>query len=80
MESFESNSLEQLVIKDKDYKKKTNIKRIKILIIIFAILIIIGVQVFVIAILSELFSINRKLLEDIQRRLKLFELNIKDKL
>lgn len=48
--------------------------------ILSAILIIIGVQVFVIAILSELFSINRKLLEDIQRRLKLFELNIKDKL
>lgn len=41
--------------------------------ILSAILVITGVQVFVIAILSELFSINRKLLEDIQRRLKVFE-------
>lgn len=38
--------------------------------ILSAILIIIGVQISVIAVLSELFSINRKLLEDIQRRLK----------
>ncbi len=38
--------------------------------ILSAILIITGVQVAVIAVLSELMSINRKLLEDIQRRLK----------
>lgn len=42
--------------------------------ILSAILIIIGVQISVIAILAELFSINRKLLEDIQRRLKLLGL------
>ena len=42
--------------------------------ILSAILIITGVQVGVIAVLSELLSINRKLLEDIQRRLKLFDL------
>ena len=42
--------------------------------ILSAILIITGVQVSVIAILSELFSINRKLLEDIQKRLKLLDL------
>lgn len=42
--------------------------------ILSAILIITGVQVGVIAILSELLSINRKLLEDIQRRLKLQDL------
>ena len=42
--------------------------------ILSAILIITGVQVAVIAVLSELFSINRKLLEDIQRRLKLLGL------
>ena len=42
--------------------------------ILSAILIITGVQIFVIAILSELFSINRKLLEDIQYRLKSLEL------
>ena len=38
--------------------------------ILSAILIITGVQVALIAVLSELLSINRKLLEDIQRRLK----------
>lgn len=38
--------------------------------ILSAILVITGVQVGVIAVLSELLSINRKLLEDIQRRLK----------
>lgn len=38
--------------------------------ILSAILIITGVQIAVIAVMSELFSINRKLLEDIQRRLK----------
>lgn len=38
--------------------------------ILSAILIITGVQITVIAVLSELMSINRKLLEDIQRRLK----------
>ncbi len=42
--------------------------------ILSAILIITGVQVGVIAVLSELLSINRKLLEDIQRRLKMFDL------
>lgn len=42
--------------------------------ILSAILIIIGVQISVIAILAELFSINRKLLEDIQKRLKLLGL------
>ena len=42
--------------------------------ILSAILIIIGVQISVIAVLAELFSINRKLLEDIQRRLKLLGL------
>ena len=42
--------------------------------ILSAILIIIGVQVGVIAIVAELLSINRKLLEDIQRRLKLQDL------
>ena len=42
--------------------------------ILSAILIITGVQISVIAILSELMSINRKLLEDIQRRLKLQDL------
>ncbi|MBO6087176.1 glycosyltransferase family 2 protein [bacterium] len=47
--------------------------------ILSAILIIIGVQVFVIAILSELVSINRKMIEDVQRRLKSFEFE-KDKL
>ena len=39
--------------------------------ILSAILIITGVQVGVIGVLSELLAINRKLLEDIQRRLKL---------
>lgn len=39
--------------------------------ILSAILMITGVQIFVIAVVSELFSINRKLLEDIQRRIKL---------
>ena len=39
--------------------------------ILSAILIITGVQVAVIAVLSELMSINRKLLEDIQRRIKI---------
>lgn len=39
--------------------------------ILAAILLITGVQVGVIAVLSELLSINRKLLEDVQRRLKL---------
>lgn len=42
--------------------------------ILSAILIITGVQVAVIAVMSELMSINRKLLEDIQRRLKLQDL------
>ena len=42
--------------------------------ILSAILIITGVQIAVIAVLSELLSINRKLLEDIQRRLKLQDL------
>ena len=42
--------------------------------ILSAILIISGVQIGVIAILSELLSINRKLLEDIQYRLKLRDL------
>ena len=42
--------------------------------ILSAILILTGVQVAVIAVLSELMSINRKLLEDIQRRLKLQDL------
>ncbi len=42
--------------------------------ILSAILIIISVQVGVIAVLSELFSINRKILEDIQNRLKLQDL------
>jgi len=45
--------------------------------ILAAILTITGVQIMVIAVLSELFSINRKLLEDIQKRLKLQ--NFKDK-
>lgn len=38
--------------------------------ILSAILVITGVQIAVIAVLSELFSINRKLLEDIQQRIK----------
>ena len=42
--------------------------------ILSAILILTGVQVAVIPVLSELMSINRKLLEDIQRRLKLQDL------
>ena len=42
--------------------------------ILSAILIITGVQVGVIAVLSELLSINRKLLEDIQKRLKIQEI------
>lgn len=42
--------------------------------ILSAILIITGVQVAVIAVMSELMAINRKLLEDIQRRLKLQDL------
>ena len=42
--------------------------------ILSAILIITSVQVGVIAILSELFSINRKILEDIQKRLKMQDL------
>lgn len=42
--------------------------------ILSAILIITGVQISVIAVLSELMSINRKLLEDIQKRLKLLDL------
>lgn len=45
--------------------------------ILSAILIITGVQIAVIAVLSELLSINRKLLEDIQRRLKLQDLQKK---
>lgn len=45
--------------------------------ILAAILIITSVQIGVIAILSELFSINRKLLEDIQRRIKLQDLQNK---
>ncbi len=45
--------------------------------ILAAIFIIISVQVGVIAILSELFSINRKLLEDIQVRLRLQDLKKK---
>jgi hypothetical protein len=39
--------------------------------ILAAILLLTGVQVGLIAILSELLSINRKLLEDVQKRLKL---------
>jgi len=43
--------------------------------LIFAsVFLISGVQVFLIAILAELISINRKLIEDIQRRIKLQEL------
>ena len=42
--------------------------------ILSAILIITGVQVAVIAVLTELMSINRKFLEDIQRRIKLQDL------
>lgn len=42
--------------------------------ILAAILFITGVQVAVIAVLSELFSINRKILEDIQKRIKLQDL------
>lgn len=42
--------------------------------ILSAILIITGVQIGVIAVLSELLSINRKLLEDIQKRLKVQEI------
>lgn len=42
--------------------------------ILSAILIITGVQIAVIAVLSELMSINRKLLEDIQKRIKLQDL------
>ena len=45
--------------------------------ILSAILIITGVQIGVIAVLSELLSINRKLLEDIQKRLKLQDLQKK---
>ncbi len=45
--------------------------------ILAAILIITGVQIGVIAVLSELLSINRKILEDIQRRLKLQDLQKK---
>lgn len=45
--------------------------------ILSAILIITGVQVGVIGVLSELLAINRKLLEDIQRRLKLQDLKKK---
>lgn len=45
--------------------------------ILSAILIIMGVQVGVIAVLSELLSINRKILEDIQKRLKLQDLQKK---
>lgn len=45
--------------------------------ILSAILIITSVQIGVIAILSELFCINRKLLEDIQRRIKLQDLQNK---
>lgn len=45
--------------------------------ILAAILIITGVQVGVIAVLSELLSINRKILEDIQKRLKLQDLQKK---
>lgn len=45
--------------------------------ILSAILIITGVQIGVIAVLSELLSINRKILEDIQRRLKLQDLQKK---
>lgn len=42
--------------------------------ILSAILIITGVQIAVIAVLSELMSINRKLLEDVQKRIKLQDL------
>ena len=42
--------------------------------ILSAILLIVGVQIMVIGILSELLSINRKLLEDIQKRIKLQDL------
>ena len=44
--------------------------------ILSAILLITGVQIMVIAILSELLSINRKLLEDIQKRQKQQDLKI----
>lgn len=46
--------------------------------ILSAILLITGVQVMVIALFSELFSINRKILEDIQRRIKLHDLKKSD--
>lgn len=42
--------------------------------ILAAILFITGVQIMVIAVFSELFSINRKILEDVQRRIKLQDL------
>ena len=42
--------------------------------ILSAILVITGVQIGVIAIVSELLAINRKLLEDIQKRIKLQDL------
>jgi len=45
--------------------------------ILAAILLISGVQIALIAVLSELLSINRKLLEDIQRRLKVEDLKKK---
>jgi len=42
--------------------------------ILSAILVITGVQIGVIAVVSELLAINRKLLEDIQKRIKLQDL------
>ena len=42
--------------------------------ILAAVLLLAGIQVALIAVLSELVSINRKLLEDVQRRLKLLDL------
>jgi magnesium-transporting ATPase (P-type) len=47
--------------------------------LIFAsVLLISGVQIGLIAVLSELISINRKLVEDIQRRLKMKELAVRE--
>ena len=45
--------------------------------ILAAILLLAGIQVALIAVLSELISINRKLIEDVQRRLKLLDLKNK---
>ena len=48
MESFDVVELDNLVIKNKEYRKKKRIKIIKIISIIFAILIVIGVVLFII--------------------------------